>query len=229
MKKILIVDDDPSIGDFLQESLTKEGYSCFRAYSGSEALLFLERHTPDLVLLDLMLPGLAGEEVLPKIRRVPVIVLSAKSGEDSKVSLLLGGAVDYITKPFRLPELLARVSVALRTAKREEDMIFSCKGISLDSDTRTLSGPLDTIRLTRTESAILKLFLQNPAHVFAKSQMLDRIADDTPDCTESSLKIHISNLRKKLRSVSGREWIEAVWGIGFKFLVGEPSFGNDEL
>ena len=108
-KHILIIDDDVHIGDMLSEALTLEGYRVSRAYSGTEALLFLERTTPDLALLDLMLPGLSGEELLPRIRGIPVIVVSAKVDVQDKVSLLLGGAADYVTKPFNPLELVARV------------------------------------------------------------------------------------------------------------------------
>ncbi len=116
-EKIFVIDDDVYIGDMLEEALQKAGYEVSRAYSGTEALLFLEKETPDLVLLDLMLPGLSGEEVLSKIREIPVIVVSAKSGLEDKVKLLMDGACDYLTKPFEVRELLARIAVQLRKTK----------------------------------------------------------------------------------------------------------------
>jgi len=119
LKKIFIVDDDVYIGDMLEEILTKEGYSVSRAYSGTEAALLLSVNKPDLVLLDLMLPGLSGEKVLEKIKDIPVIVVSAKIDVNDKVNLLLGGAADYITKPFDTKELLARITVQLRDKKSE--------------------------------------------------------------------------------------------------------------
>ena len=216
MKHILIIDDDLHISDLLEDLLTREGYAVSRAYSGTEALLALADQKPDLVLLDLMLPGLSGEEVLPQIRDVPVIVLSAKAALDSKVALLLGGAADYITKPFETRELLARIVVALRDAPRRDPARLTCGGLCLDAAARTVTASGREVRLTRTEFAILKLLLQNPTQVVAKSVILDRISADTPDCTEGSLKIHVSNLRKKLREAGGRDYIEAVWGIGFK-------------
>ena len=134
MKRILIVDDDINIGNMLEEVLTAEGYSVLRAYSGTEAVMLLSSHTPDLVLLDLMLPGLSGEEVLPKIKGIPVIVVSAKVGIEDKVSLLLGGAVDYITKPFDMKELLARISVQLRKSEYNHESEKLCyDDISLDT------------------------------------------------------------------------------------------------
>lgn len=217
MKNILIIDDDLDIGNVLEEILKNEGYSVSRAYSGTEAVFVLSQSRPDLILLDLMLPGLSGEEVLPYIKGIPVIVMSAKVDVDNKVELLLGGAVDYVTKPFHTKELLARIAVHLRifdTLDKSEILTF--EEIELDVDTHIVRIKHTEIKLTRTEYAILKLLMQNPSQVVSKSQLLDRISEDTPDCTESSLKTHISNLRKKLREVSGKEYVEAVWGIGFK-------------
>lgn len=217
MINILIVDDDIHIGNMLEETLIKEGYQVSRAYSGTECLLILSKIKPDLVLLDLMLPGLNGEDVLPKIKETPVIVISAKVDIDNKVDLLLGGAVDYVTKPFNMKELLARISVHLRNV---ESMRISSElrfeDIVLNTNTHIVSINNTETKLTRTEYAILKLLMQNPMQVVTKSLLLDRISADTPDCTESSLKMHISNLRKKLRKVSDKDYIEAVWGIGFK-------------
>lgn len=215
MKQILIIDDDIHIGNMLEETLEREGYAVSRAYSGTEALLVLSRQTPDLVLLDLMLPGLSGEEVLPRIKGIPVIVVSAKFDVDNKVNMLLGGAADYVTKPFDTKELLARIAVQLRTAP-ELSSELRYDMITLNTDTHTVTVGDGEARLTRTEFAILKLLMTNPRQVITKTLMLDRISEDTPDCTESSLKIHISNLRKKLRDISGKDYIEAVWGIGFK-------------
>ena len=217
MKQILIVDDDVSIGDMLEEILTKEGYGVSRAYSGTEALLLLSLSRPDLVLLDLMLPGLNGEEVLPKISGIPVIVLSAKVDVDNKVDVLLNGAADYMTKPFDIKELLARIVVQFRDHSQKTDGdVLEIEGVQMNKVSHVVSVEEHGVRLTKTEYAILKLLMQNPTQVITKSLMLDRISEDTPDCMESSLNVHISNLRKKLRDVNGRDYIETVWGIGFK-------------
>lgn len=217
MKRILIIDDDIHIGNVLEEMLSKEGYQIFRAYSGTEALFVLSKSKPDLVLLDLMLPGLNGEDVLPQIKGIPIIVVSAKVDIDNKVDVLLGGAVDYVTKPFNMRELLARISIHLRNS---ESMLVSSEltfaDIVLNTNTHIAKIGNTEIKLTRTEYAILKLLMQNPTQVVTKSLLLDRISTDTPDCTESSLKMHISNLRKKLREENNKDYIEAVWGIGFK-------------
>lgn len=217
MKNILIIDDDIYIGNVLEETLAKEGYRVSHAYSGTEALLVLSQSKPDLVLLDLMLPGLNGEEVLPQIEGIPVIILSAKVDIDNKVDLLLGGAVDYVTKPFNTKELLARIAVQLRNsviAPVASTLTFD--DITLNTDTHIVTIGTSEIKLTRTEYAILKLLMQNPTQIITKSRLLDHISEDTPDCTESSLKTHISHLRAKLRKVRDKDYIEAVWGIGFK-------------
>ena len=217
MKHILMIDDDIHIGNMLEEVLVKEGYRITRAYSGTEALLVLSSSRPDLVLLDLMLPGLNGEDVLPKITGIPVIIVSAKVDVCDKVDLLLGGAADYVTKPFHINELLARIAVQLRNASVAGGAsIMTFDDITMDTVTHVVSIGDCEIKLTRTEYAILKLLMQNPSQVMTKSILLDRISVDTPDCTEGSLKMHISNLRKKLREVSNKDYIEAVWGIGFK-------------
>ncbi|HNZ98281.1 response regulator transcription factor [Ruminococcus sp.] len=214
---IMVIDDDIHIGNMLEEALSREGYRVTRAYSGTEALMLLSSHKPDLILLDLMLPGLSGEELLPKIEGIPVIIVSAKIDIDNKVELLLSGAADYITKPFDIKELKARIKVQLRsrllTSSRSE---LTYKELKLNTDTHNVTVNGDEVRLTRTEYAILKLLMLNPDQVITKSVILDRISTDTPDCTETSLKQHISNLRKKLRSADGTDYIEAVWGIGFK-------------
>lgn len=217
MKNILIIDDDIHIGNLLEEILTKEGYRISRAYSGTEAILFLAQSKPDLILLDLMLPGLNGEDVLPQINSVPIIIVSAKVDIDKKVELLLSGASDYITKPFNTKELLARIAIQFRnTVTSETVSILTFDDLKLNTNTHIATINNSELKLTRTEYAILKLLMQNQSQVITKSLLLERISENTPDCTESSLKIHISNLRKKLRQVNNKDYIEAVWGIGFK-------------
>lgn len=198
MKNIAVIEDDIHIGDMLEEVLRREGYGVLRAYSGTEALYLLSQHRPDLVLLDLMLPGLSGEQVLPQVKDIPVIVLSAKVDVEDKVKLLLGGAADYITKPFDIKELLARISVQLRKSQAVPNQEQLRLG-------RLCLHPLG-----------MELLMEHPGQVISKSTLLDRIAQDTPDCTERSLKQHISNLRKKLQEKSGQDYIETIWGIGFR-------------
>lgn len=220
MKTIAVIDDDISIGNLLEEVLHREGYQVLRAFSGSEALLLLEKQTPDLILLDLMLPGLSGEEVLQRVRQIPTIIVSAKVGIEDKVSLLLDGAADYVTKPFNTSELLARIVVALRRQEAPPAHVCRFSNLALDTASRTVRVGDTAVALTKTEYAILKLLMHNPNQLIAKSVILDRIAGDTLDCTESSLKTHISHLRTKLRQAGGRVCIESVWGIGFKLSEG---------
>ena len=220
MKHILVIDDDVPIGDMLEEILTQAGYRVSRAYSGTEGRLALPSGRPDLILLALMLPGLSGEQLLPEVQDIPVIVVSAKAEVEKKVGLLLGGAADYITKPFDIRELLARITVCLRRSAQPHGSVLSYSGLRLDTAVREVSVDGQGVRLTRTEYAILKLLLCNPGQVIAKSVLLDRISSDTPDCTETSLKMHVSNLRRKLRDAGGAVSIESVWGIGFRLSGG---------
>ena len=237
MKKILVVDDDVSIGNVLEEMLIKEGYTVLRAYSGTEALLLLRGEKPDLVLLDLMLPGLSGEEVLPHLQDIPVIVMSARADVEDKVQLLLDGAADYVTKPFSGKELMARMAVQLSIRDNKiacdtgaESAAHNMSQIEQNGVKTTLNYDLihintailqcfadgREVHLTRTEFAILKLLMSNPTQIVSRSMILDNICMDTPDCTESSLKVHVSHLRRKLRDATGKDYIEAVWGIGFR-------------
>ena len=217
MSHILIIDDDIHINEMQEEVLIQEGYQVSHAYSGTEALLFLANEKPDLILLDLMLPGLTGEEVLPQIEKIPVIVMSAKVEVKDKVALLLNGAEDYITKPFEIEELLARIVVQLRKSTRpdsSEKLMY--REITVNMVTHEAWVGEHEVKLTKTEFAILKILLEHPKQVITKTVLLDRVSEETPDCMESSLRVHISNLRKKLREISGKDYIEAVWGIGFK-------------
>ena len=200
METILIIDDDVAIGNLEQEVLEREGYTVQRAYSGTEALLLLKEKKPSLILLDLMLPGMSGEDILPQIQGIPVIVVSAKTAVEDKVELLLGGAVDYLTKPFDTKELLARIAVRLREKSSPRlSPVYTYEELTIDTASHSVCVAGKQINLTRTEYAILKLLMQNPEQVIAKC-----ISMDTPDCTENSLKTHISHLRSKLREVSGK-------------------------
>ena len=217
MSKILIVEDDEDIGAVLERELSKDGYETSRAVTGTEGRMMLAKN-PDLILMDLMLPGLTGEELLTHIpKETPVIAVSARSSVDDKVSLLTSGCVDYITKPFDIKELKARVIAALRTAEgKKPGGRIKCGEMEIDTDKHevTISGV--ELKLTRTEYAILKMLATGKGRVISKSELLDLIKSETPDCTESSVKVHVSNLRKKIKEITDTEYIEAVWGIGFK-------------
>lgn len=216
MKKILIIEDDINIHNLLKELLIQNNYQVVSAYSGTEAIFILEKESSiDLILLDLMLPGLNGEEIINKVKQIPIIVLSAKINHEDKINCLLNGANDYLTKPFNNEELLARIKVQLRINKKaNNDLIY--KDLKLLNDNRTLLYKDKKINLTKTEYAILKQLLLTPNQVLSKNNLLELISNDTFDCDESSLKVHISNIKKKLRKYTDTEYIESIWGIGYK-------------
>ena len=221
MYNIMIIDDDLYINKMLEEALVQAGYSVTKAFSGKEALEIVSKVRPDLVLLDLMLPGLSGEGLLPHLRGIPVIVVSAKIDVKNKVELLLGGAADYVTKPFDMDELLARITVQLRkpqTSDSGNDDFVCVEGVKLNTALLQVNVEGAEVALTRTECAILKILMVNAGRPVGRSTILDRISLDTPDCTERSLKQHISNIRKKLQAVDETDHIEAVYGIGFKYI-----------
>ena len=217
MQTILIIEDNIDIHNLIKEVLEKAKYKVIDSYSGTEALMVLERKQVDLILLDLMLPGLNGEEIVKKIKDIPIIVISAKIATEDKVNVLLNGANDYITKPFSTEELLARIQVQLRIKKeKRENKALTYKDMVLDETNHVVCIQEKQIHLTKTEFAILKQLLLNPKQVVTKSKLLELIEQDTLDGDENSLKVHISNIRKKIRKVTAEEYIESVWGIGFK-------------
>ena len=220
MKTILIVEDNTDIHNLLKEVLEKEKYRVVDSYSGTEALMLLEREKVDLILLDLMLPGLNGEEIIKKVKDIPIIVISAKISPEDKVNALLSGANDYLTKPFSTEELLARIQVQLRIKRNSKENIkdieLKYKQMVLNPENHTICIEGNPIYLTKTEYAIVKQLFLNPKQVVTKSKLLDFISQDTLDCDENSLKVHISNIRKKIRKVTEEQYIESVWGIGFK-------------
>lgn len=224
MQKILIVEDDTNINNLLCEALTKEGYSCEQAFSGTEArlLLNMKEYGYALVLLDLMLPGIPGETVLGEIRskgKLPVIVLTAKDSLDDKVQVLIDGADDYITKPFEVREVIARIKVQFRRAQESDvaDDIITFKDMVLNKSTFQVSvcGKMLS-KITRQEFAILELLLRNPKRVFCKEDIFEYAWNEPYMGETKTLDVHISNIRKKLKEVTAREYIETVWGIGYR-------------
>lgn len=222
MKKILIVEDDMDIHNLIRDILEKERYEVISAYSGTEAILLIEKNNIDLVLLDLMLPGLTGEEILKKVTDIPIIVISAKISSEDKVNVLSSGANDYITKPFDTNELLARVKVQLRINKREQNTNLIYKDMVLDKKAHTLYIKNEKVSLTKTEYIILKQLLLNPKQIITKTKLIqilneyNQINSEMKIYDENSLKVHISNIRKKIRKITIDVYIESVWGIGFK-------------
>ena len=221
MYSILLVEDEFHINELLKETLEKEGYGCVQAFSGTEARMLLEKYQYDVVLLDLMLPGIPGEEVLKEVRRhgkTPTIVLTAKDTIDSKVEFLRNGADDYITKPFDIQEALARVEVQLlRNNEKYEVQKLSDNGMMLDKDSYRITiddRELETI--TKQEFAILELLLRYPKKVFSKEEIFEYAWEEPYMGETKTLDVHVSNIRKKIKKVSEREYIETVWGIGYR-------------
>lgn len=219
--RILVIEDDTDINNVIADTLTKAGYICTQAFSGTEALLYLERENYALAVMDLMLPGLSGEDLLPKLKEkqsIPVIVVSAKDGLDSKINLLTSGAEDYITKPFEIQELVARVGVQIRrfAGSEETPKQLQYKDLVLNQASFTASANGEEIVLTKQEFKILELLLSYPNKVFSKQDIYDYAWNDIYIGEDKTINVHISNIRKKLKVVSSEEYIETVWGIGFR-------------
>lgn len=217
---ILIVEDNQDINEMIKEALVKEGYSCVQAFSGTEGKLLTEHDSFNLAILDLMLPGMTGEELLGVIKKqqgIPVIILSAKDSLDSKVGLLSSGADDYMTKPFELKELMVRIQVQLRKAGavKEED-VLSYKDMKLSRSEMKITVLGNELSLTRQEYKILELLLSNQKRVFSKQDIYDYAWEEYYVGEDKTINVHISNIRKKIKNYTDEEYIETVWGIGFK-------------
>lgn len=224
--KIMIVEDDTDINNILATALKREGYEVLQAYSGTESKLILELSGQDisLMLLDLMLPGISGEEVLSYVRDnmdIPVIVISAKDSIDSKLTLLTSGADDYIIKPFDIKEVVARVQIQLRHMERNSEKAvednISYKDMLLDKGSFSvyISG-IKLEKITKQEFAILELLLKNPKQAFSKEDIFEYAWDEPYMGETKTLDVHISNIRKKIRAVTEEEYIETIWGIGYR-------------
>lgn len=221
---ILVVEDDPDINKLLCRILEGAGYACRPAFSGSEAALWAGQYEYDLVLLDLMLPGLTGEEFISQMRKkktMPIIVLSAKAGLEDRVNVLKLGADDFIPKPFDNAEVLARVEAQLRRVKKfsappAQKQQLSCGDLVLDRDEFTVTAGGKPVTLTAREFEILALLMEYPKKVFTREQIYQHVWGEDYFGDDNTVNVHISNLRSKLGKASDREYIKTVWGIGFK-------------
>lgn len=219
---IMVVEDDTNINNLLKTALEKAGYKVLQAFSGTEAELILQmRNSIALVLLDLMLPGISGEEVLKHIRErgnLPVIVLTARDSLDEKIGMLTQGADDYITKPFEIPEVIARIQVQLRHAGRKiENKQMTYRDLVLDKVTYQvrIEGK-EVPQITKQEFAILELLVSHPKQVFSKEDIFSYAWNEPYMGETKTLDVHISNIRKKIKQVTTDEYIETVWGIGYR-------------
>jgi len=220
-KNILIVEDDVHINELLQEAITGAGYKCTPAFSGTEAAMLLSMKSFQVILLDLMLPGISGEEVLRRIREkgnTPVIVLTAKDDLDGKIQLLTSGADDYIVKPFEIKEVIARIQIQLRHAEKNvetDELNYKDLALNRKSFQVAISGQVLT-KITKQEFSILELLLKHPDRVFSKEEMFEYAWDEPYMGETKTLDVHISNIRKKIKSYTEEEYIETVWGIGYR-------------
>lgn len=223
--KILIVEDDAAINQLLQQILIKEGFEVVTAYSGTEGALRLEAEQFDLMVTDLMLPGLTGEELIGKAREkayFPIIALSAKSNLDDKINVLGMGADDYLVKPFEPRELVARIQVQLRklnqkgTSRLERSSKLSFKQLVLDEEARTTTVEGHLVELTSHEFEIIKTMLAYPTKVFSKEALYESVWKDGYYGEDSTISVHVSNIRKKIAAHTDEVYISTVWGIGYK-------------
>ncbi len=225
--KILVIEDDADINTLLKKILERAGYEAETAFSGTEGRLLLKLNTYDLVLLDLMLPGLSGEELLTEIRktlRMPVIALTAKAGLSDKVNVLGLGADDYITKPFEKQELLARIQAQLRRAgdysavqaDASSPQKLTCRELELYPENHRVLLRGEEIPLTTHEFLLLQLLMANPQKVFSRENLYQSVWNSDFYGEDNAVSVHISNIRKKLAALTDEEYIQTVWGIGYK-------------
>ena len=218
--KILVVDDERAVRESLRRALELEGYEIELAGDGREAIERLEREAePDAIVLDVLMPGLDGLEVCKRIRlrgsRVPVLMLTARDEVENRVAGLDAGADDYVTKPFALEELLARVRALLRRSGGGQDEVLRFADLELDVGTREVRRGGDTIELTRTEFALLELFMRNPRQVLTRSVIFERVWGYDFGFASNSLDVYIGYLRRKTEAGGKPRLIHTVRGVGY--------------
>lgn len=219
MTKILVIEDDNEINALLCEMLHKEEILTVSAFSGTEGMIYVNQEQFDCILLDLMLPGRSGEEILQEIKKqceTPVIVISAKLDIDNRVNLLENGADDYITKPFDLREVMARIRLQLQKTAAVQNHILKAGELLLDAEQRTVTVCGRELSLTRQEFNILEILLKNPQKVFSKQELFELAWEEYYFGADKTINVHISNIRNKIKQITETEYIETVWGIGFR-------------
>lgn len=226
MEKILIIEDNKDVNLLLKETLISEGYEVISAFDGLEGTKLAKSSEFNLILLDIMFPYKSGDEILKEIRTwgdVPVIILSAKDMVGTKIDLLKLGADDYITKPFDLGEVAARVAVQLRRAHKQmkEAEVLSYKDLIVEKEDKRVTVNGQEVELTAKEYSMLELLLNNPNKVFSKANIYEAVWNEEYLGDDNAVKTHMSNLRSKLKKVNAEaEYIETVWGLGYRLYRG---------
>ncbi|MEK3979173.1 response regulator transcription factor [Psychrobacillus sp. FSL K6-2836] len=221
---ILVVEDDNDINELLCNIVRKNGYIPQAAYSGTEAMLYIKNREWDMLLLDLMLPGMTGEEILENISEqttCPIIIISAKLAQQTKIDALRTGADDYITKPFDIGEVSARIDSHLRRyqkmgniSKKKE---LRYKDLTIDTEAKLVQVNNQMLNLTAREYAILKLLLSSPKKVFTKANVFESVWKEEFHGDDNTINVHISNVRNKLAKANPKEeYIETIWGMGYR-------------
>jgi len=219
---ILIIEDDEHINNVIFNALRQENIICTQAFSGSEGKMHIARYDYQLIILDLMLPGLSGESFIHELRTelnsaIPVIVLSAKDKLDHKLNLFAMGADDYVTKPFEIEELLARINVHIKRAGLNQSVSeYKHKNLTLNTDTRAIVVNGSELKLTRQEYNIVELLVKNKSRVFTKQDLYERAWEDYYVGEDKTITVHISNIRSKIKQHDNETYIDTVWGIGFR-------------
>lgn len=221
---ILIVEDEKNISDVIKAYLEKEDYNTFIAFDGMEALSIFEKENIDLIILDLMLPKISGQEVCTRIRntsQVPIIMLTAKSQEEEKIEGLALGADDYVVKPFSTGELVGRVKALIRRSYRTgplaEKLIFK-DGLEMDIDKSIVSKHSAIVDLTSNEFKVLKILISNPKSIFSRSQLIDKAFGFGYEGFDRTIDTYIKNIRQKIENdPKNPEYIITVYGAGYKF------------
>ena len=222
MEKLLIIEDDQDVSRLLADILTQEGYQVTSLSNGMEGWKAIREMTCDLILLDLMLPYKSGDEILREIRSfsdIPVIIISAKDMVGTRVGLLRMGADDYITKPFDIDEVAARVETTLRRCRIQTrcENILTFEDLCLNTESKTVTVSGRPVSLTAKEYLILELLMKNQTKVFSKANLYESIWKEEYLGDDHTIKSHISNLRNKLKAANnGPEYIETVWGLGYR-------------
>lgn len=227
MRKVLIVEDDGEIRSLLSNFLSENDFEVDEAKDGKVASDLISNEKYDIILMDMMLPFKSGDVLIRELRDskdksksvTPVIVLSAKTMKDTRLEVLRMGADDYIIKPFDLDEVLVRIEVVLRRSESVDEpspAMLEYNGLVLDTENLSVTFEGNTLKLTSKELQLLELFLKNPQKTFTKANLYEAVWEDTYYYEDNTINVHMSNLRSKLKKATGGEFIETVWGIGYK-------------